>query len=65
MFDDCNHTIAHSGNSERNINKICVCIMVKKTKYIKVCYGKNYIYMIRCWISQESHEYIFCGAKNI
>ena len=45
MFDDCNHIIAHSGNSERNINKICVCIMVKQTKYIKVFYGKNYIYI--------------------
>ena len=22
-------------------------------------------YMNRCWISQESHEYIFRGAKNI
>ena len=45
MFDDCNHTIAHSDNSERNIDKICVCIMVKQIKYINVFYGENYIHI--------------------
>ena len=60
MFDDCNHPIAHSGNSERNINKICVCIMVKQIKYIKVFYGKNYIYI---YIYTYIYIYIYIDHK--
>ena len=32
---------------------------------IPLLYIYTYINMIRCWISQESHEYTFRGAKDI
>ena len=47
------------------LSNICSYIWVICNKVSQIKCPYIYIYMNRCWISQETHEYIFRGAKNI